>query len=395
MPPHQSFPRAEPAPTSLGAGDQPQIAAASFLSDSTLLSGMLHVYLAFDWGEEIDLEKAQKLFPAELQTLARRRRTPASIAYRPPPLRYPLTAPALGLAEIDGLAATVEATVFDFGGVSVGMRVPFKCNALQLTKIAASLSDASPLIEAARAAITPLHSALLPAIDAPHFSQLTEEYFVFQLPPGEPLPAPDELLAKHANWVAALTRLECEPLSDEEMAQALLAHLSYSPDDLFLPDWSAALLIDRDCDETLQVIEFANLQLLEYRFLDDLLDDRLAEAHRFIRPLARSWLPFWRVHDRSLRSLGELKIDANNVFERTGNSLKLVGDQYLARVYQALQNRFHLKDWERSIERSLTVVQDVYRVVSDQAANYRAEFLELIIILLILFEIVMAFVRRG
>ncbi len=143
------------------------------------------------------------------------------------------------------------------------------------------------------------------------------------------------------------------------------------------------------------MIEFANLQLLEYRFLDDLLDDRLSEAHRFIRPLARSWLPFWRIHDRSLRSLGELKIDANSVFERTGNALKLVGDQYLARVYQVLQSRFHLKDWERSIERSLTVVQDVYRVVSDQAANYRAEFLELIIILLILFEIVMAFVGRG
>ncbi len=67
MPPHQPFPRVEPAPAPSSAGDRPQSAAAAFLSDSTLLSGMLHVYLAFDWGEEIDLDKAQKLFPAELQ----------------------------------------------------------------------------------------------------------------------------------------------------------------------------------------------------------------------------------------------------------------------------------------------------------------------------------------
>jgi hypothetical protein len=166
--------------------------------------------------------------------------------------------------------------------------------------------------------------------------------------------------------------------------------LSYRPDDLFVADWAAAVLIDSDCDETLQVIEFANLQLLEFREIDTRLDDRLTAAYGFIHSLARSWLPFWRFHTRQVRALGELKVEANSVFERTGNALKLVGDQYLARAYRLLATRFHLDAWEQSIKRSLDVLESVYRAVSDQAASYRAEFLEAVIVVLIIFEIGMA-----
>ena len=161
-----------------------------------------------------------------------------------------------------------------------------------------------------------------------------------------------------------------------------------------LPSGRRRLLIDRDCEETLQTIEFANLQLLEYRFIDRLLDQRLADAYRLIHPLVRSWLPFWRSHAQPLRALGELKIEANNLFERTGNVLKLVGDQYLARVYRLLAGRFHLDDWDSSIKRSLEVVEGVYQVVSDQSSTYRTELLEIVVILLIVFEIVMAFWRH-
>jgi hypothetical protein len=350
--------------------------------------------VAFDWGEEINLEHAKKLFPWEMQSLPRRRRTPTSIAYSHPPLHYPLAAAQLELPELGRVTASTEATVVDFGAVSVAMHVPFRASAMQLTGIAAALSDSRALCREARAALAPLHAALSPAIESARFSELTEEYFVFEMPPGGPLPAPDVLLAEHSDWVAALALLESDPLSAEEIGQAVSAHISYSPSDLFLPDWSAALLIDENCGETLQVIEFANLQLLKYRFLDDLLDDRLEEAYRLIHPPGRSWVPR-RIHDRSLRALGKVKIDANGMFERAGHALKLVGDQYLARVYQMLQSRFHLKDWERSIERSLDLVQSVYQVFSDQAANYRAEFLEIVIIALIAFEIVMAFVGRG
>jgi len=155
------------------------------------------------------------------------------------------------------------------------------------------------------------------------------------------------------------------------------------------------LLIDRDCNETLQTVEFANLQLLEYRQLDDRLDDSLAAAYRAVQPPRRAWWPlFWRTHAKSLRLLGTLKVEAHGLFERTGSVLKLVGDQYLARVYRLVARRLHLEEWQQSIQRSLEVAEGVYQVVSDQAAANRTEALEAIVVLLILVEIVLALLRH-
>jgi hypothetical protein len=378
---------------------------AGDLDSGVKLSGTAHIYVAFDWGEEVDLEAAGRLLTGEPQVLARRRRTPTSFDYNPPPLRYalqpvsltladPATAGTLTASSETTFTASADATLFDFGGASVAMHLPLSMTMAELSQLAGQLSDSERLVAHARRAAQWLFERLRGAIQQPTFSPLSEEYVVFQLSPGPPLPAAAILLERYPQWVAGLARLECEPLSTEEIRAALQAMISYNPHDLLVLEWSAALLVDRDCDETLQAIEFANLQLLEYRLIDKLLDDRLADAYRLIHPLVRTWLPFWRTHAQPLRALGELRIHANSLFERTGNVLKLVGDQYLARVYRILAARFHLDDWEGSIRRSLEVVEGVYRVLADQAATYRTEMLEVVVIVLIIFEILMAVLRH-
>jgi uncharacterized Rmd1/YagE family protein len=89
-----------------------------------------------------------------------------------------------------------------------------------------------------------------------------------------------------------------------------------------------------------------------------------------------------------------LKVEANGLFERTGNVLKLVGDQYLARVYRLLATRFHLPEWEQSIRHSLDVAEGVYQVLSDLAANNRTTLLEVIVVILIFVEILLAVFRH-
>jgi hypothetical protein len=141
------------------------------------------------------------------------------------------------------------------------------------------------------------------------------------------------------------------------------------------------------------MVEFTNLQLLEYRHLDRRLDDNLLTVYSLIHRLTHSRLPFLHGHGRRLRVLGELKVIATEMFERTGNVLKLVGDQYLARAYGQLASRFHLREWEESVRRKLEVIEGVYSVLSDQAATYRAELLEIIVVILIVVEVVLAFFR--
>jgi hypothetical protein len=376
--------------------DKPLPGDGSFQLDdgkSMTWSGTLHAYVAFDWGDEVDLERARRVVPAEAGDLPRRRRTPPSFSYRPPPLRFRTDPVSLDLPEVGPVSCPAEVTIFDFAAVSIALNVRFRLPASSLTRLAGWLAEPTPILKAGRAALTPFHEKLLPAIQDPAWKDdFSEEYFVFQLDPEGPT-EPAALLGPHAGWLAGLLRLETGPLSVEETAEALRFRLSYSPADLLVPDWASAILLDRDCDETLQAIEFANLQLLEFRHIDNRLDGDLAAAYRIIHKV-QSRLPFWRNYARSLRALGELKVEANGLFERTENVLKLIGDQYLARVYSLLARRFHLEEWEHSIQRKLEVIEGIYRVISDQAEAKRTELLELIVIVLILLEIVLAFFHR-
>jgi hypothetical protein len=359
-----------------------------------ILTGTLHVYVAFDWGDEVDLERARKLVPAEVQALPRRKRTPSSFAYRPPPLRLPLPPIEFTWPELDKVCSPAEVTMFDFGAVSFDLELPFRLPATGLGRLAEWLATPEPLIQMARTVLKPLYQKLLPAIHDPLWrDNLSEEYFVFHLPPCEPLSAA-RLLEEHCDWLARLLRLEGGSLSNEEVTEALRLHLCYSPNDVFIPDWAAAVLLDRDCEETLQTIEFTNLQLLEFRNIDNRLDDSLKAAYGLIHKLTRSPLPFWRSHARRMRAVGELKAEANDLFERTGNVLKLVGDQYLARVYRQLATRFHLIEWEHSIQRKLEVIEGIYQVLSDQSSTYRGELLEIIVVALIVIEVVLALFHR-
>lgn len=353
------------------------------------VAGHLHGFLAFDVGEAIDLSRAKDLIRGDYFQLPRESRTPSSFRYRPLPLRVrlgPWTLPLLGKASMEP-----DVTVFDFAAVSLAFHIPFEASAEELTMLAESLNEPHEIVQAARAALAPLIERLSPAIERPQWSELVEEYFVFQWPPGAGLPGVESLLRDHSLWLAQLVRLDRSIPAACELEEALRLRISYSPSDLVIPDWGAAVVIDRDCEEILETIAFANVQLLELRHVDERLDGRLAEAYAMTHRLTRSWLPFWRSHSRTVRALGELRLEINESMERTTNALKLIGDQYLARVYQRLVTRFHLDDWTRSVEHSLDVLEGIYRVAADQSATLRAELLEITVVILILIEILASF----
>ena len=49
--------------------------------------------------------------------------------------------------------------------------------------------------------------------------------------------------------------------------------------------------------------------------------------------------------------------------------------------------RFHLPDWEQDVRQKLEVLEGVYEVISNQAAHFRSEFLEIVVVVLILVEV--------
>jgi hypothetical protein len=354
---------------------------------------IIHFAYALDVGYEIDLEQARPVLALEAGTLARRRRTPESIRYRPAPLRTSLD--ASGLALPGGFATSrpphAELSLFDFGAVSVMIRFPIRTTRAELLRLAGELADPSTLSASARLAVAPWLERIRPVVREFEIGDFSEEYVVFQL-----VDVDADWVAEDPAWIAGLVRLETEPLSSEEVAEATKLGMRYTPRDLVVLDWAAGVIVDPDCADTLQVIEFANVQLLEFRQIDDRLDDRLDAAYRLIRPdeRRRNFKGLWRTHSTAVRQVRELEIEATSLFERADSNLKLIGDQYLARVFDLAQTRFHLREWEQSIRRKLETVGDVYDLLVQQSGGSRMEVLEITVVLLITLEIILALVRH-
>ncbi len=357
------------------------------------LDVVIHLDYAFDIGYEIDLEKAQPLLQGESGTIPRRKRTPESIRYRPAPVRVPIDASGLtlpaGFATVKPVLG--QLSLFDFAAISLALQFPIRLNREELSRLAGELAEPAALNTAVRSLVHPYIELIKPAVIGFELSDLSEEYVVFQVNDARA-----DWLSAHSDWIAGLVRQEIDPLSRSEVVEATRLSLSYTNEDLVTLDWAAGFIADRDCADTLQVIEFANVQLLEFRHIDDRLDDRLEAAYRLIRPGRSPHRPgaWWRSHADAMRSVRELEIEATSLFERADNALKLIGDQYLSRVFDLASTRFHLRDWQQSIRRKLETVGDVYDLLVQQSGGQRMEALEIIVVLLITLEIVLAAVRH-
>jgi hypothetical protein len=374
-------------PIEAASGDDSRIRAAAPMVVT------IHLAFAFDIGDEIDLDRARLILQGEPGQLARRRRNPESLGYRPAPIRVEIEPTGI---ELPGAWSFLrppraELTLFDFGAISLAVRYRIEITAGDLLALAGRLAEQAPLTEAAKRLLAPWLQRIGPAVYDFAVSEMSEEYVVFQL--GEQR---GKWLDDHADWIAGLVRLESDALSPEEVREATRLSLSYTPHDLVVLDWAAGVIADPEGADTLQVIEFANVQLLEFRHIDDRLDDRLEAAYRLIRPeRRRRWLPSrWRLHGDAVRQIRELEIEATSLFERVDNSLKLIGDHYLARVFEVAGARFHLGGWQQSIRRKLETVGDVYDLLVQQAGGQRMEALEITVVVLIALEIVLAVLRH-
>jgi hypothetical protein len=223
--------------------------------------------------------------------------------------------------------------------------------------------------------------------------QLAEEeaYTVFCI--ASPLETEDGSGISAPNWWRANRRsvaslLTQEPdidhLSKQEADESTGRFLSYYEHDLVVVDWDAALIIDlpQNFDETLYVMELANLQLAELEAYDRILDVSLERAYRDLsgRPL--------RGRAGTLRELREIRIDLARFSDELSNITKFFGDWHLARIYENVSARFHLADWHRTIDDKLQTLDDLYQLLNHDRINRWMLTLELTIVLLFVIDLV-------
>jgi hypothetical protein len=345
------------------------------------------VLFAFDIAHGIDLVGAARAVhdPSTSGALVRTHPAPSYFQFTPPPLRVSQHGEALGVGRWRTDEA-IEAVLFDFGALLVAYNIALGDSLEECVELSCALAADGSLAQAARRRAQELADSISAHLVKGGLADVFEDYSVFQLPAARLGGAADAFLESNRAQLAGILRAERQPLSREVVADALSVRLQYGPDDLTLVDWHAAVVLDDEPEDVLRVLEYANIQLLEMRFLDLQLDTALEEAFQSMSRRQRHFLRPMGLQ-RDLRSLSTMQLEAAFLFERLGNTLKVSGDQHLARLLRRAGARFRLEEWNNAAQRKLAALDNVYEKLHDHATALRGEFLEALIVVLILFEI--------
>jgi hypothetical protein len=289
--------------------------------------------------------------------------------------------------------SNVDLLLYDFGAITAGYTISIEGSFDDLLALSDGLYDNAFLLADSRKRVEGLIQILGDAATQANVAPVVEDYVIFQI---ESLSQPIEIsrfCTEYRRQIAQVLRAEKRPLSSQEVEDAFGAVLSYGVDDVAIVDWNAALLLDREGDDVREVLQFANVELLEMRYLEQKLDSALDRAYIVLSNRPRGARRKLGRHGAALRGIAELQVDSATLFEGVNNALKLLGDQYLARVYRLVSLRFHLDDWDASILRKLQTLESIYQKMSDQATTKRMEVLEWVIIILFVFSILLELLR--
>jgi hypothetical protein len=348
------------------------------------------VYYLFDVAEAIALEMVPTLLQgqATAAVFAPKATIPAYLQYQDRPLL--VDGDALRQPDVNDFR--VRAKIYPYGVVSLAFSRSFSGRWDELLTWGQRLLEADGLERRADACARQLIDRIGPALDTPRTTYLAEDYVVFGVTALEAPRTADGLLEDHGDAIAHLLRGERAGLSRQEREEVLRHRLSYMADDLVVPTWNTAFVFDTPAglQAALEIFEFANSQLLEFRYYDALLDFELSRIYADLQK-PRWYDAFGRRRLRAANQLHSLFIDVNELTDKTENALKFVGDVYAARLYGLVAARLGLDHWKENVRDKLKTLDDIYRFAVDQLQVARGHLLELTIVLILVFELVLFF----
>jgi hypothetical protein len=365
--------------------------------DGSILNGSLRALWLFDIAEELDLRVLHQILgttPSKREP-AFRHPVPEYVRYERPPVVAALG--PCGQYRDETLEGRIR--YFDYGVASIELRMNFQAGWQELIRLANGWV-VSPDLEAQAQAIvrehvTRLHSALR----KPNERWIAEDYYVIHMNPlvlhdGNPVTA-EELIRECGVAIAQLVRGEDLPLSSGERQEVLQASMSYYPADLLVVGWVAALIYDTPdgAAPTIDLLEYANTQLLEFRYYDEMLTGVLADVYKLLEKRRGVWGQ-WRLARRA-QGLNTVRLDYQELIERTDTAIKFLSDMFYARAYRLAAARIGVNDYRNLVTDKLTTTRDLYESMVNEFHQSRAFLLELMVVIILVIEIVMAFRGKG
>jgi hypothetical protein len=350
--------------------------------------GHVTALFLFDVADAIDLDVLRRQVAATaIAPLSTKPPAPAYLQYAQPPIV--IDGAAIGVPDAHGFR--VRFKTFDYGVISVALTRALPASWPDLLESGIGWHDSATLGTDAEALCRQLLERVSTAVSRGRAGFLNEDYLVFTIHPDEECPDSTTLVARHGQTIAQLLRGERATLSEQEREAVLSHRISYYTTDVVIPTWSSALVYDTEegAHGALEILEFANSQLLEFRYYDQLLDAELARIYASLQQTGGVRTLFGRRYTRAARQVHAFFIDVNELADKTENALKIAGDVYAARLFGLAAARLGLDRWKGNVNDKLKTLDDIYRFAVEYTGMARGEFLELTVVVLILLEILL------
>ena len=364
------------------------------MSSTKVKNGTVIIYRVFDVAEECNLKIAEDILQSGSGELRIQvgSKTKDAVVIRNAPIRWKLKE----TPNLDPLFSHVEiwATLWDYGTLSFSFHCKVEgtrdwedwLNISAYTNWDQSFLNS--VDQAAKRMAEQVCVLMEKAFIRPSLWSTYEDYMIFFF---ENISTDGKLkdLLQTEKVTELLLGETKEKLSSETKESILQNSYQYSEDDLTVIDWNTALVVEPSGSrEITDIIEFALTHLLEVRFYDQMIDKRLDHIYSSIELKRSKTLSagFSGISKEANRRYMEF----TEFMERMGNSLKVVGDFYLARIFRGAIRRFRISDWENGITRKMNLLAKVSELLQAEINVKRSHLLELIIVLLILFEIISA-----
>lgn len=354
------------------------------------LVGSVRVLIQFDVCEEIRLDRLQQIISSRtVQQPSLKHAAPSYVRYQRPPV----VVAADPLVLDTGERLTGEIKYYDYGVASALFEIPFAGDWDSLVRLASrwvwDIDFASRVEPILRQRLDRAGVALV----KPYAKWLSEDYFIFHLREASGQPAAAELARAFGRQIAQVVRGDAQPLSDGECAEVLNSQISYYASDVAIIGWNAAFLYDTaaGAETAIQLLEYANSQLLEFRHYDELLTGVLDEAYdRLGKKPGR--LAQWRMA-RSATQLHTVLLEVSELTEHADNAIKFLSDMYAARLYRLAAAKVGVPDYKNLVTQKLRTAEDLYESMVERFNQTRGFLLEATVVLILLIELFFLF--RG
>ncbi|HJQ93367.1 MAG TPA: hypothetical protein VJ874_03665 [Candidatus Thermoplasmatota archaeon] len=236
---------------------------------------------------------------------------------------------------------------------------------------------------------------LQPHLCDPYAATVPEERYLVYCVLATPELVP-KLLLNEARAIAQLiSDSPRQELVPARIAAASKHTLQNTPGDAIVIGWEHAVILDEpgQYEDILDVMELANLELLEFRTYDSHLDLRLDAS---FDALDRLWAGggLFRSARSALQDISRLRVEFARLTDSLHDTGKIFGDWYTAQLHRHLLERFHVASWERAVTAKMATLEDMFHLAQEEATHRRSLLLEGMIVLLFILDLVLLFQVR-